>query len=179
MIIDLDGQEIEHFEHPSANLRDPAFSHDGRAVYYASDERGEHTIRKRLLDGGEEIIAQGVLARLSPAGDMLFAAQQNGAINQINLETTEVEKIMGPRRGGLLRAWTPTMDGLAFLDGTINGGYELKSWKVENLQTTTLAAFDFEIHESSVLAQDPDGGFWITRIDQSGSDLWEAPPDAE
>ena len=175
--VQVDTGSLEWRHHASADLRDPFFSKDGKFLYFVSNEGGRWTIRRQSAgeEGGEKIIAPGVLARSSTDDSALFIASKDGALDKYTLANGARETVVSARRGGFSRAWTPTQDGVAYLDGDLYEGYRLMLWDDSTNQTTLMQNLEGEFLESSALAQNSDGGIWIAHMPYCGSNLWEAP----
>lgn len=125
----------------------PAWSANGRFVYFCSDRNGERQIWKISADGGEavQITRQGGFESFaSPDGREIFYTKNRGVagIWKVAVDGSEESAVAELAEAGYWRYWSVVQDGIYFVARASNPPYAIKFYSFASKQISDAAQLE-------------------------------------
>jgi Tol biopolymer transport system component len=165
----------------------PVWSHDGRFLYFTSDQTGGFEVWREPASGGQPARVThngGFMARESPDGKWLyFSKDGDGTLSRMRLPLdpsggSSEELVIGPPFNVQQTGWTLAADEIIFTDGSGKGeSGSLRAYRISSRVTRvilpTLRSFADSRDYSASLSPDSK---WIlySQLDRSGSNVMVA-----
>jgi Tol biopolymer transport system component len=159
---------------PAADAH-PAWSPDGRWIYFGSNRSGSLQIWKMPAEGGQltQVTSQGGFEGLeSPDGKFFYYAKGRRlpGIWRIPVEGGTETPVLDHHQAGFWRVWTVTEQGIYFATAENPSRPLIEFFSFATGQVTQIAALEKPFYLG--LSVSPDGRWLIySQLDQSGSDI--------
>ncbi len=170
-IVDAGGGRVRRLFEDPARDRTPAFSVDGRTVYYASDRSGGFRVWALDLRTGQRIdLFEGYAPR--PVGEWLYytKARQDGLYRRRGPQGAEAV-VVADLTPVDARNWIAHGDHITFVERAVPARPRLAQLDFTTGTRTILGPLD-RFHHHSGLALGPDGRLWLARVVSSETDLY-------
>jgi len=177
--INVDGSGFSRLTNETSEDVVPAWSADGRHIYFGSNRSGTWQVWRVPSGGGtpEQVTrGGGFAARESPDGKWLYYARGRSVAGlwRIHPDGTDEQEVLDRLKPGFWAYWALTQRGIYFADrDTARGTYALYLLPESRLEPQRIAFFDHPIVLADQgMTASPDGKTLLfAQIDQSGSDI--------
>jgi len=183
-VVSADAGKPRLLSNSSASDHLPAWSSDGRWIYFTSDRSGDLQIWKTSTSGGEarQITRHGAFEMFeAPDGKTLFYSKGRGVAGlwRVGTEGGEETTVAELAEAGYWRSWTVTQKGLYYVGRAASPPYQIRFYDFSDGQTRVLATTDkAPLWNFSGLSATADGRVILyAQFDQNASSIVLADPE--
>lgn len=146
-VVSTEGGPVRRLTFNPAHDVIPAWSADGRSIYFTSDRSGELQIWKMAEGGGEarQITQQGGFESFeSPDGKTLYFSKERGVAGlwSAGTEGGDEKPVTELSEAGYWRSWSVNQNGICYVARSPEPPYQIRFYNFSDRQTRVLASTD-------------------------------------